>query len=400
MRLAHDVGHFGLAATEQCHGNGCDGDDARNEADDDADGLLARFFLRIVVHAEVRCLLHGARVAWGKRLHDRGASLGTHDRGSGAHDAGRRRGRACACKVERTTHEEVIQGVLHIAHGLEAVGGVFLHGLHDDGLKVGADVGLHLARRQRRLVDLAHGDTHGIGAVKGELPGCGFVEHAAEGVHVACAVELFALSLLGRDVVGGTEHAGGLGFHAVFGARDAEVHDLHVAVGLHHDVLRLDVAVHDVLAVGDGKRLADLAANFSHLALVDGATLLNGGLQVGAAHVFHDDEIRAAVLAPVVYVDDVGALQVCCRSCFLFEAGGEFGVCCILRQHDLDCHRAAEDLVLCFIYLGHASYTDAFGNLVPLVEHPSYHVSLLYVRLVAYLLHLNCVPAPKRACAW
>ena len=37
--------------------------------------------------------------------------------------------------------------------------------------------------------------------------------------------------------------------------------------------------------------MTDLAANFSHLALVDGATLLNGGLQVGAAHVFHDDEM-------------------------------------------------------------------------------------------------------------
>ena len=62
LRLTYDVGHFGLAATEQCHGDGCDGDDARNEADDDADGLWL-LLLRIVVHVVVRCLLHGAGLA-------------------------------------------------------------------------------------------------------------------------------------------------------------------------------------------------------------------------------------------------------------------------------------------------------------------------------------------------
>ena len=76
----------------------------------------------------------------------------------------------------------------------------------------------------------------------------------------------------------------------------------------------------DVEAVGDGESLAYLAADLGDLALVDGAALVDGGLQIGAAHVFHDDVVRALVLAPVVHVDDVGALQIGGASGFLLEA--------------------------------------------------------------------------------
>ena len=96
------------------------------------------------------------------------------------------------------------------------------------------------------------------------------------------AVSALALGLLRRDVMGGAQHSGGFVVHGVLRPGDAEIHHLHVAVGLHHDVLRLDVAVDDVLVVGHGEGLAHLGADFSGLALVDGAALLNGGLQVGA----------------------------------------------------------------------------------------------------------------------
>ena len=75
------------------------------------------------------------------------------------------------------------------------------------------------------------------------------------------------------------QHRGGLGHDGILRARDAEVHDLHVAVGLHHDVLRLDVAVDDVQSVRHGKRLAYLRADLGDFALVDGAALVDSGLQ-------------------------------------------------------------------------------------------------------------------------
>ena len=173
----------------------------------------------------------------------------------------------------------------------------------------------------------------------------------------------------------GAEHAGGLLLGGVLGARDAEVHHFDVAVGLDHDVLRLDVAVDDVEAVGHGQRLANLAADFGDLALVDGAALLDGGFQVGTADVLHDDVVRAVVLAPVVHVDDVGALQVGGACGFLFEALREVFICGVLREHHLDRYQAPQDVVLRAVHLGHAADADALGNLVSVVEHPADHVS-------------------------
>ena len=96
----------------------------------------------------------------------------------------------------------------------------------------------------------------------------------------------------------------------IFKAGDTKVRDFYAAVPQDHDVLGLDVAVDDVEPVCDGKRLADLRADFRNFALVNGAALLDGGFQVGAPHELHDDERRVSILAPVVDVDDIGALQV------------------------------------------------------------------------------------------
>ena len=263
---------------------------------------------------------------------------------------------------------------------MEAVVGVFVHRLQDNGFEVGRNVGLDLRRGQGLFLNLLHGDAYGIGAVEGKLARGGFIEHAAERVHVRGAGELFALGLLRRNVVCCAKHAARLRFHGVFRARDAEVHDFHVAVGLDHDVLRLHVAVDDVLVMRDGKRLAYLAADLGDLALIDGAALQNGALQIGAAHVFHDNEVRAVIVAPVVHVHDVGALQVGRRCGFLLEARREFGVGCVLRQHHLHSDNAAERLVLGLVDLGHAANADALGDAVSAVEYSAYHVSLLTFR--------------------
>jgi hypothetical protein len=44
-------------------------------------------------------------------------------------------------------------------------------------------------------------------------------------------------------------------------ARKAEVQQLDVAVGPHHDIVRFDVAMDDLRRVGDGKRFSDLAGD-------------------------------------------------------------------------------------------------------------------------------------------
>ena len=379
-RLARDIGNYDLllavavsAKRERADGNKRHhGNHGRNNGGD---------FLLVVLRRSVVRHIRVALAAFGRTVlvaadcrHNRGAVAHGADRRHVAHDLRLRAGEAAA-EHNGATGQVVVERRAHFLCGGEALHGVFRHGLHDDGLKRRIDLGVQLARRHRLVLHLLHGNADGVGAVERQLARGGFVQHDAQRVDVAGGGEFFALCLFRRDIVRRAQHAGRLLFRGVLRTRDAEVHDLHVAVGLHHDVLRLDVAVDDVKTVSHGKRLAHLAADFGDLALIDGAALVNGGFQVGAAHVFHDDVVGAFVLAPVVHVDNVGALQVGSACRFLLEALGEALVCGVLGQHHLYCYHTTQDVILRAVHLGHAADADAFGYLVAVVEHPADHVS-------------------------
>ena len=92
------------------------------------------------------------------------------------------------------------------------------------------------------------------------------VEHDAERVDVAPAVDVEALGLLGREVGRGAHDQAGLGDLVVEIAdrpRDAEVGHLHLAVGGDEHVAGLDVAVHDAVAVRVGERLGDVGSDLA-----------------------------------------------------------------------------------------------------------------------------------------
>ena len=84
---------------------------------------------------------------------------------------------------------------------------------------------------------------------------------------------------------------------------DAEVHDLDVAVVVEHHVLRLDVAVHDALAVRVGERVEELDADGDHVPV---AELVAELVERVAAHELPDEDAALAVGEPVVERDDVG----------------------------------------------------------------------------------------------
>ena len=165
------------------------------------------------------------------------------------------------------------------------------------------------------------------------------------------------MGLLGGDVVGGAEHGVGLSEMGVLGACDAEVHDLGVAVGQNHDVLRLDVAVNDLMGVRDCQGGAYLGADLRDLLGCQCAMGADAALEVGAAQVFHDDEVGACCLvaAPVIDLHDVGILKCRCGARLLTEALCERRVAGILGQHDLDGHLTVECGVDASVYRGHAA---------------------------------------------
>ncbi len=297
------------------------------------------------------------------------------------HPRGRRRARRRCDDLRgngRLAPGEIgVHGLLHVVGRGKAVVRVFLQRAHDDGVELRVYLRVDLGRRDGRVVNLLHRHRHHVRAVEGQLAGGRLVHDDAQRVEVAGRAELFALRLLGADVVRRAEHRGIVRHAGVARLRDAKVHDLHVAVGLDHDVGGLDVAVDDVVAVRDAQRRAHLRGYLGDLARVNLAPLLDGRLQVRAAHVLHDDVVGIVVAAPVVDVDDVGALQVGGRLGLLAKARGEGAVCRVLRKHDLERDGAAERAVRGLVDLGHAAHAYLFKHLVPVAVYSLFHSELL-----------------------
>ena len=94
------------------------------------------------------------------------------------------------------------------------------------------------------------------------MSGNQFAEHDAEGVDIGGGGDRSALELFGRGIGRGQHDARVLRsiFVAVGGKQlgDAEVEQFHLALGSHHDVRGLEVAVHDEGAMGGVYGPADL----------------------------------------------------------------------------------------------------------------------------------------------
>ena len=148
-------------------------------------------------------------------------------------------------------------------------------------------------------------------AVERDVAGQHLEQHDAERVDVGLAVDVVAERLLGRDVVGGPEHAA-VGGQALLVERagDAEVGDLGRALLVDQDVLGLDVAVDDVAGVGGGERARDLDRVGDRLVDRQAAHAADAVLQRLALDVLEDDVGPAVLLPGVDHADDVRVAEL------------------------------------------------------------------------------------------
>ncbi len=210
----------------------------------------------------------------------------------------------------------------------------------------------------------------GVGlAEKRDAAGEALVEHETERVEVGTTVELLAADLLGRQVLGRAHHdvvarevcLGGL---QTLG--DTEVGQQHPAVGGHHDVAGLDVAVDEARFMGvverGGDARADVAGEF-------GAQPLLGVEYLAQALAFdqlHHDRLAPVLFEHVVDGDDVRVVEAGRRDRFATEPFGDDGIGGERRLEPLDRHLAIECEVDRQPDLGHAALREHALQLVPL----------------------------------
>ena len=130
------------------------------------------------------------------------------------------------------------------------------------------------------------------------------------------------MRLFRRYIVRCTKNRVICGQVTIFCARNTKVHDFDVAVGLNHDILRFNVAMNNIVTMCYRECLCNLGANLSNLFAVKRTVFANAAFKVGAAQVFHSNEIRVIIFSPVVHRNNKRALKCCsCLSLLLKPCG-------------------------------------------------------------------------------
>ncbi len=209
-----------------------------------------------------------------------------------------------------------------------------------------------------------------------------FIEDAAERKDVGAWVERAPLNLLGRHVADRADHhpllrlpALGLRLLVVQRAHpraddfgEPEIEHLGVAVAGDHDVLRLQIAMHDA----GGMRFLQRVRDLGHvLHQFPGVALLSHDLaQRGAVDQLRDDVVRGApVTREPALTDAVDGEDV-----RMIEAGDDLGLALESRQgvfillqmfgENLDGHEAIEARIARAIHLPHTARPERRDHLV------------------------------------
>jgi hypothetical protein len=223
--------------------------------------------------------------------------------------------------------------------------------------------------------DRRHGVCRGS-AGEWTSPAQHLVQDAAHGEYVSTMIRRQPTQLLRRHVADGSNHHAGVG--AALGRelrdplaaqghvcelRQPEVEDLHQSILGHHDVLGLQIPVHDPRFVCFRESCRGLCGEFQQ-PLDRKRTGVKDLSKRPSLDVLHRDEPNGLDLVDLVDRHDVRVIQGGSCAGFLFEALQPFGVGRNLSGKDLDRCVATEPGVAGAVNLTHPPGPDGLEDLV------------------------------------
>ena len=166
---------------------------------------------------------------------------------------------------------------------------------HDGFAERGRQADPKLTKVGRLLMEAGKGRGGRGVAPERNRSGCSLVEHRAQGVQVGALVDATAADLLGREVRGGADQRAGDGeVRVLLGFRDAEVGEADRTVGGDQDVRRLDVAVHETVAMGAVEGTGEITADLTHASFVHRAQLVELAAERRTLDQLHHDGLVVA----------------------------------------------------------------------------------------------------------
>jgi hypothetical protein len=124
----------------------------------------------------------------------------------------------------------------------------------------------------------------------------------------------------------------------------AKVDHLHEAIGPEHDVLGLDIAMHDARPVGCTECCCTLDGDGDRVRLVQ-SSLAQPVAKRDPFDELGRDEVRPVHFADFVDGDDVGMIECRRRLCFADEAPYEGGIPRVMRMQQLECGKTSESRI-------------------------------------------------------
>ena len=243
---------------------------------------------------------------------------------------------------------------------------------HHNRVEVAWDEPVHSARRRWPAAQTPKCDGGRGLTVKWSPAREHLVQDDPQGVDIRGGGDVGSEYLLGADVVGGADHDAGRRRATIPGrSGDAEIRDVHVAVGVDEDVRGLHVAMDDAAVVGDLERLRGLRRDPQRLAQWQRSPVAQQCLDRRAVDEAHHDEIQARGRIDTDVEDRHDPIVVERRGmlCLAPEATDEVGVLGVGRSQDLDGDVAVEKSVMGAVDHGHPAVTNSFEDLVPARQH-------------------------------